>query len=314
MIGIHGPGVERATVVREGRFMQHKIGLSSKVVQDRPLEEALEIAARCGYTGLELFGTSNHLPPDIPLARVRALRQRCDDLGLQVVTLCTYVGGFAEASDREAGAELERFRRYVEIAHVLGCTMIRLWPDHLGRNLRVPREDHWLRAAHYLREAADVGLVAGIRILLENHLTLTIDTDSTLKLVRLTDRPNVGVNFDPANMYLAGRPYGREAMLRLGRLIQNVQVKGARRDGRSASVGDDASLAHGGSHDLLLGEGNIDHASYLRALAEIGYTGYYMAECHKAPRPDLPSDEIAAREYRALAALLETYEDGSAHG
>lgn len=293
--------------------MPYQIGLSSKVVQDRPLDDALQIAARCGYTGLELFGVPNHLPPDIAPNRARELRQRCDDLGLQVVTLCTYVGGFAEASDREAAAELESFRHYVEIAHVLGCTMIRLWPDHLGRNLRVPREDHWLRAAHYLRVAADVGLAAGVRILLENHLTLTIDADSTLRLVRLIDRPNVVVNFDPGNMFLAGRPYGREAVLRLGTLIQNVQVKEASRDGSSASVGDDASLAHGGSYDLLLGEGTIDHASYLHALAEIGYAGYYMAECHKQPSPDLPSDEIAAREYRALKALLERHVGGSSH-
>ncbi len=294
--------------------MQHKIGLSSKVVQDRPLEDALQIAVRCGYTGLELFGVPNHLPPDIPLARVRELRRRCDDLGLQVVTLCTYAGGFAEASDQEAAAQLESFRRYVEMAHLLGCTMIRLWPDRLGHTIRVPREDHWLRATHYLRVAADIGLAEGIRILLENHLTLTIDTDSTLKLVRLIDRPNVGVNFDPANMFLAGRSYGREAVLRLGALIQNVQVKEASRDGASVSVDDDASLSHGGRYDLLLGEGNMDHASYLRALAEIGYTGYYMAECHRTPTVDLSSEEIAAREYQALAALLKTHGVGSTDG
>jgi sugar phosphate isomerase/epimerase len=188
--------------------------------------------------------------------------------------------------------------------------MIRVWPDQLGRNIRVPREDHWLRAAHYFREAADLGLAAGVRVLLENHLTLTIDADSTLRLVRLIDRPNVVVNFDPANMFLAGRSYGREAVLRFASLIQNVQVKEASRDGSDVGASADASLSHGGSYDLLLGQGNIDHAAYLRALTEIGYAGYYMAECHKHPTRDLPSHEIAALEYRSLKALLAEYFGG----
>lgn len=293
--------------------MQPKLGLSSKAVQDRPLEEVLRIASRCGYTGLELFGLPNHLPADLPIGRAREVRQRCDDLGLEVVTLCSYVGGFAEASDQEATVQLDSFRHCVEVATVLGCAMIRVWPDQLGRNIRSPRDDHWLRAAHYLRVAADIGLAAGVRVLIENHLTLAIDADATLRLIRLIDRPNVVVNFDPGNMFLAGRPYGREAVLRLGSLIHNVQVKEASRaDGNAVTTAtsNDASLSHGGSYDLLLGEGNIDHASYLRALAEINYSGYYMAECHKHPTADLPSDEIAAREYQALKQLLECHVGG----
>jgi sugar phosphate isomerase/epimerase len=284
--------------------MQPKLGLSSKVVQDRPLAEALQVAARCGYTGLEIFGVPNHVPADLPIERAREARRRCDDLGLAVVTLCSYVGGFAEASDQEAMAQLESFRHCVDLANVLGCDMVRVWPDHLGRNLRVPREDHWLRAAHYLREAADVGLAAGVRILIENHLTMAIDADSTLRLVRLIDRPNVVVNYDPANMFLADRAYGREVILRLGALIQNVQVKEARREDGGRGTGD------GGTADVMLGEGNIDHAAYLRPMAEIGYAGYYMAECHKVPTPNLPSDEIAAREYRSMRALLDEYVGG----
>jgi sugar phosphate isomerase/epimerase len=258
--------------------MQPTLGLSSKVVQDRPLDDILQIAARCGYSGMELFGVSNHVPADMPLDRARDARRRCDDLGLKVVTLCTYVRGFAEASDDEAAVQMESFRHYVEVANLLGCDMIRVWPDQLGRNIQIPREDHWLRAAHYLREAADVGLAAGVRPLIENHLALAIDVDSTLRLARLIDRPNVVVNYDPANMFLAVRPYGREAVLRLGALIQNVQVKEASRGGRHSDPSVAASQLAGGTADLLLGEGNIDHAAYLCALAEIGYTGYYMAE------------------------------------
>lgn len=288
---------------------RHKIGLSTKVVQDRPMREAAEIAARCGYAGLEIFGLPNHLPPDTTIAQARELRSLLDGLGLQTGTICSYAGGFAESGDAECRREVELFRHYLEIADVLGCDMVRLWADKLGRGVDQPREDHWLRAAHYMAEAADHALDAGQRVLIENHLSMTVSADMTLRLLRLIDRPNVVVNFDPGNMYLAGESYGRATTLRLRRHIGNVQVKdGAmppRPPASANGVVRDATLSRGGTYDLLLGEGTMDHMSYLRPLAETGYDGYYMAECHKTPTADWPSDRIAAYEHRQLARLLD---------
>jgi sugar phosphate isomerase/epimerase len=287
--------------------MRHKIGLSTKVVQDRPMREAAEIAARCGYGGLEIFCVPNHLPPETTPAQARDLRSLFDDLGLRTVTICSYAGGFAELGDEECTREVDVYRRYLEIANVLGCDMVRIWADRLGRNITEPREDHVLRAAHYVAVAADHALEAGVRVMLENHLAMTISVDMTLRLIGLIDRPNVVVNFDPGNMYLAGQAYGRAATLRMRRHIANVQVKdGAmpaapRANGHSA----DATLSRGGSYDVLLGEGTMDHQSYLAPLHETGYDCYYMAECHKSPTPDWPSDRIAAHEIEALARLLD---------
>lgn len=286
--------------------MADKIGLSTKVVQDRPMRDAAEIAARCGYTGLEIFGVPAHLPGDTTDQQLQDYRRLFDDLGLRTVTICSYVGGFAEGSDAEAEEQIDAFRRYVEMAQALECDMVRLWADKLGRNVREPREDHFLRAAHYLARCADHALDANVRVLLENHLAMTISADWTLKLIRLIDRPNVVVNFDPGNMYLAGQPYGRAVTLRLRSAIGNVQVKEGRAPtgGGGQSAHSDATLSRGGTYDLLLGEGDMDHMSYLRPLIETGYDGYYMAECHKTPTAEWPSDRIAEHEFRALERLL----------
>ncbi|HEV8639128.1 MAG TPA: sugar phosphate isomerase/epimerase family protein [Chloroflexota bacterium] len=285
----------------------HRIGLSTKVVQDLPMREAAEVAARAGYTGLEIFGVPNHLPPDTDDARLRAYRRLFDGLGLRTVTICSYAGGFAELGDAECRQEVDLFRRYLEMADALGCPMVRVWADKLGRNLRTPRQDHWLRAAHYVALCADHALDAGKRVLLENHLAMTISADMTLRLLRLVDRPNVVVNFDPGNMFLAGEPYGRAATLRLRPHVGNVQVKdGYMPASPPAAAGTaDATLSQGGSYDVLLGEGNMDHLSYLRPLHETGYDGYYMAECHKNPTPEWSSAGIAEHEHRALADLLD---------
>jgi sugar phosphate isomerase/epimerase len=287
--------------------MRHKIGLSTKVVQDRPMRQAAEIAAGAGYSGLEIFCVPNHLPPETTVAQARELRALLDGLGLRTVTICSYAGGFAEYGDADCAREVETFRHYLELASVLGCDMVRIWADKLGQHIGQPREDHWLRAAHYVALAADHALDAGVRVLIENHLAMTISVDMTLRLLGLVDRPNLVVNFDPGNMYLAGEACGRAATLRLRPRIGNVQVKDAympaapRSNGRST----DATLSRGGSYDVLIGQGNLDHQAYLRPLHETGYDGYYMAECHKAPTADWPSDRIAEHEIGALAALLD---------
>jgi sugar phosphate isomerase/epimerase len=287
--------------------MRHKIGLSTKVVQDRQMREAAEIAAGAGYSGLEIFCVPNHLPPETTVAQARELRSLFDGLGLRTVTLCSYAGGFAESGDAESEKQVEIFRHYLDLANVLGCDMVRIWADRLGQNLRQPREDHWLRAAHYVGRAADHALDAGVRVLIENHLAMTISVDMTLKLLGLIDRPNLVVNFDPGNMFLAGEGHGRAATLRLRPHIGNVQVKDGYMPAAPAANGrsGDATLSRGGNYDVLLGEGNMDHQSYLRPLHESGYDGYYMAECHKTPTAEWPSDRIAAHEIGALAALLD---------
>lgn len=284
---------------------KHRIGLSTKVTTDRSMRETAEIAARAGYTGLEIFGVENHLPPTTTAAQARDFRRLFDDLGLSTVTICSYVGGFAEGSDVEAKEQLATFDRYLEIAGILGCDMVRIWADRLGRSVSEPREDHFLRAAHYLAIAADRGAEVGVKVLLENHLAMTINPDMTLKLIRSIDRPNVVVNFDPGNMYLAGEPYGRAAALRMRPHIGNVQVKEGSKKGLPVVPGADATLSRGGSYDLLLGEGDMDHMSYLRALRESGYDGYYMAECHKHATAEWPSDRIAEHEHSKMVELLD---------
>jgi sugar phosphate isomerase/epimerase len=291
--------------VAGGDVTRHKVGLSTKVVADRSMREAAEIAARIGYTGLEIFGVPNHLPVGTTVAQARDLRRIFDDLGLRTVTICSYVGGFAEGSDAEACSELEAFRSYLDVANELGCGMVRLWADKLGRGVKTPREDHFLRAAHYLAIAADLAQDAGVRVLLENHLAMTINADMTLKLLRLIDRPNVVVNFDPGNMFLAHEQYGRAATLRLRPYIGNVQVKEGGSGAPPSNDPHDTTLSRGGTYDLLLGEGDIDHMSYLRPLRESGYDGYYMAECHKTPTAEWPSDRIAEHEHGKLVELLD---------
>src|SRR5436190_6064166 len=117
---------------------QMKISLASKVLQDRAPEEVVDLAASLGYGGVEWFCLPQHLPPDIPAERLAALGRRTRDAGLATVCLSTYTGGFADLDDAGCREQLRLFARYVEIAAQLGCPLVRLWPDTMGKTLREP--------------------------------------------------------------------------------------------------------------------------------------------------------------------------------
>lgn len=293
-----------------------RIGLATKVVRDRTFREAAELAARLGYRGLEVFAIAEHFPPDeagaMALDRAREYRRIMADRGLVAIDLCAYDLGFAESSDAECQAAVERFARSLELAEALGTPMVRSWADRLARRTAahpdgiVARRDHWLRAAHYLGVAADLAAGAGMDVLLESHPRLTDAPDAVIELFGLIDRPNVKLNYDPANVYLGGWDHGYGGTRRIAQYIGNVQVKEASRALPTRERDDhDGTLRAGGTFDLLLGEGDMPTDGFLRALADADYTGFYVVECHKTPTAAWPPEAIAAHELGALRDLLE---------
>jgi L-ribulose-5-phosphate 3-epimerase len=279
-----------------------KISLASKVLRDRAPEEVVDVAAALGYGGVEWFCLPQHRPADMPAEVVATLGRRTRDAGLETVCLSTYTGGFADLDDATCEEQLDLFARYVDFAVELRCPLLRLWPDDMGKTLREPVADVQLeRVAAYFRRAADRAAEAGIRVAAEMHQTIGVDVQLLASLLDTVARPNVGAIYDPGNIYLAQRPYGREVTDRLAERILHVQLKEAslHRPTPPHLAGEPA-LRLGGDFDLLIGEGEVDFGRVLAALRATGYAGWYSVECHADPRPGLDSAAIAAAELLAL--------------
>ena len=269
-----------------------RIAICSKILQEYDMLEAIEIAGELGYEGMEIFGVPKHLPDDVDDELVEATAQQLFNFGMTCVSLCTYIGVFAQKSDRECEEELSKFRRYMDIADRLGCKMIRVQPGGPPRPEQA-REDHWLRAAYYLQECCDMALARDLDVIVENNFGLTATVDATLRLISLVDRPNLGINYDPGNLFRMDRYYGPEAMARFGTLIFNVQVK-------------DAAKSRGlDEWKLLLGEGEVDYRTIFRWLLDHGYIGFVSAECHREPDDELSAIDIARHEFIAIRDLLD---------
>ncbi len=272
--------------------MALRIAICSKILQDYEISEAVSIAADIGYEGIEVFGVEKHLPADVPDSKVRSLAGQLRNAGMECVTLCTYVGQFSQKSDDECLQEVEKFRRYLDIAQELECDMIRVQPGGPPKP-SAAREDHWERAAHYLRECCDLALTPDLGVVMENNFGLSATCDATMDMIARVDRPNIGINYDPGNLYRMDRYYGHEVLARFGELVWNVQVKDCYHDERE----DD--------YKLLLGEGEVDYTSIFAWLAEVEYDGHVSAESHKEPTPELTAVDIARHEYEAIRTLIE---------
>jgi L-ribulose-5-phosphate 3-epimerase len=91
-----------------------------------------------------------------------------------------------------------------------------------------------------------------------------------LKFIEDVGRPNLKINFDPANMILYGTGDPIEALGVLGKLVVSVHCKDADWPplDRPAALGKERPL----------GEGSVDIPAFISKLKEIGYTGILSIE------------------------------------
>ena len=95
------------------------------------------------------------------------------------------------------------------------------------------------------------------------------ETADTLRefLVKL-NRPNVGVNFDPANMILYDKGDPVAALKTLGPWLKQCHLKDADRTRKPGTWGD----------EVVVGTGQVDWPAFFRALQELRFSGYCAIE------------------------------------
>jgi sugar phosphate isomerase/epimerase len=109
------------------------------------------------------------------------------------------------------------------------------------------------------------------------------------------ERPNLFINFDPANMILYGSGEPIAALEKLGSYVRSVHCKDAT---WAARPGQEWGA------EVPLGEGAVDIEKYLRTLSKIGYLGPLTIEREIPQEPARQKIEIG-RAVRLLAALRE---------
>jgi L-ribulose-5-phosphate 3-epimerase len=112
-----------------------------------------------------------------------------------------------------------------------------------------------------------------------------------LRFIEDVDRPNLKINFDPANMILYGTGDPIEALDVLGKHVISVHCK----DGDWPPVDQPQALGV----ERALGEGNVNFAGFLSKLKEVGYRGILSIEREE------PDQQRRAEDIRKAIALLK---------
>jgi sugar phosphate isomerase/epimerase len=149
-------------------------------------------------------------------------------------------------------------------------------------------------------------LVAAVRAILDRCArygqTFHLETgqepaEVMLQFLRDVNRPNLGVNFDPANLLLYDTDDPSRALEQLAPYVWGVHCK----DGRRPSVAGELGF------EVPIGQGDVNFPVFLEKLLGLGYRRPLVIEREQGPR--VLQDVLQARQY--LRGLLAQKEPGS---
>ncbi|MEA3407478.1 MAG: DUF362 domain-containing protein [Chloroflexota bacterium] len=231
--------------------------LCSIAWREEPIETVLPIAARAGYLGLETWGP--HLERYVEKhGDLALLATQLREQGLKVPMISAY---FDLADDLEGS--LATARRYVEYAQALDAPLIRAFTG--GGDSSEASVMTWRAVVSGLRKVCSLGLDQSIGFALETHAGHLHDTaESTLRLIRQTDMPNLCVNLDVCNLYNAGE----DPVRALKRLLPWVRILHLKNGIHSDGQWEPTPMA----------EGEMNYETFLQALAKSNYGGYASVE------------------------------------
>lgn len=215
---------------------------------------------------------------------------KLDDLGIKLT--CVF-GGFAGESyadiptvERTVGlvpedtraARLQEMKEISDFSRLLGCDVIGL---HLGF---VPH-DTSSAAYHQVLEVTRNLCDYAARNEQNLHLETGQETaKALLQFLKDVQRPNLFVNFDPANMILYGTGEPLEALRTIGSYVRSVHCK-------DATWSDQPGITWG--CEMPLGKGQVGIENYLKTLLDIGYTGPLTIEREIPQEPERQKEEIS---------------------
>jgi L-ribulose-5-phosphate 3-epimerase len=142
---------------------------------------------------------------------------------------------------------------------------LKLVTFHAGFLPHEEKDPSFTKLLRRLTEVADAFEAAKITLGLE---TGQETAPVLVKLLTKLKRPNVGVNFDPANMILYDKGNPIAALRVLGPWIRQVHIKDARRTKVTGTWG----------QEVTVGTGEVDWPAFFATLKELKFKGNFVIE------------------------------------
>jgi sugar phosphate isomerase/epimerase len=271
-------------------FKKHKFPLAFSTLgcPDWDLKRITDFAKQHEYTGIELRGLKREINltkcPDFSSTKnIEATLNMMRDKKLKFVDLgssCTL--HFGEGEQREKN--IAEGKAYIDLAQQLNCPNVRVFPNLLPKDR--DKDETMEFIAKGLLELGNYAKASGTMVLMETHGDL-VWTHDIEKVMQDAAHSNVGLVWDPCNMWTITKEPPAEAYRILKKYIQHTHIK-------------DAKLVDGKPQYTRLGQGEVPIFEAVDALSKSGYKGFYSFEWEKLWHPELEEPETALADY-ALA-------------
>ena len=247
-----------------------RLGFCSWALQPADVDDLLRLAAPLGLGRVQLA----LVPVAEQPASWRGVKEKLADAGIAIVSgmLATLGEDYStlETIRRTGGivpdAHWEANRaRATHVAQAAAAMGIPIISFHAGFIPHDTADAQFVKLRDRLRTLADIYADAGLRLLLE---TGQETADDLLAFLDEVDRPNVAVNFDPANMILYDKGDPIASLRKLIDRVEQVHIKDAVRTAAPGSWGT----------EVVVGEGEVDWPAFLRVLDDADYAGDLIIE------------------------------------
>ena len=176
----------------------------------------------------------------------------------------------------------ENWRNIQATAQLAAKMKIGLVTFHAGFLPHEERDPGFKKLLERLRKVADV--------FASNRVDLALETgqetaDALMRFLQVLERPNVGVNFDPANMILYDKGDPMAALETLSPWLKQCHIKDGRRTKQPGTWGD----------EVVVGTGEVDWRRFFAVLERVGFKGDLAIE--REAGNQRAQDIRAAREY-----------------
>lgn len=211
----------------------------------------VQLCAELGISGFEMVNT---FFPSPQYAYLRHLRKRAGELGVELLLIMCDLEGEMGHAERERRLQAARnHRKWVDIAAVLGCRLIRCnsYGDESDPNAL--RE----RAAEAFGQLLEYAAGTGVDIAIENHGGLSSDPAWLCSLIELVGSPHLGTLPDFGNF-----PPEVDRYDAVARLMPHAKAVSA----KCYDFGPDGE------------ETTIDFGRMMSIVKDAGYTGYVGIE------------------------------------
>ena len=231
------------------------------------LESVIPMLAQMGYDGVEICIGSNHLesmPDKINATRRKEIKQLLQHHHLSVPAFMV-LGHILEEDEQAHQDNLELMRQVADLARDLDVGETPVIARGIGGKSDLWEEQRDQIVQRFM-DYAQLASVEGFIIAGEAHFGAAVDRSKrAIWVIETVDSPSAGLHFDIVHFYLAGERI-EDSVNNLVPITVHTHITDARR------------YADGQFDLLLLGEGELDSVTYLKAMHKAGWNDFITLE------------------------------------